>query len=76
MVNSFSDVIELFNGPAAFGRAIGISAGAAKQAKRRNRLAPEHFEATIRAAQHRGLKEVTAKRLAELAAQHRRGAAQ
>lgn len=75
MVNSFSEVIERFNGPAAFARAVGMSAGAAKQAKRRDSLSAEWFAATARAAQDRGLREITVKRLAELAEQKRTQAA-
>lgn len=67
MVNTFSDVIERFDGPAAFAREVGMSAGAAKQAKRRDSIAAEWFAATARAAQRRGLKEITIKRLAEIA---------
>ena len=71
MVNSFSDVIAKFNGPAAFGRAIGMNREAAKQANRRNSLSADWFAATARAAQERGLREITVKKLADLAEQRR-----
>jgi len=67
MVNSISEVIEKFGGPADFGRAVGMSAGAAKQAKRRDSLAAEWFAATARAAHERGFRDITEARLAQLA---------
>lgn len=67
MISSFSDVIESFDGPAAFAREVGMTSGAAKQAKRRDSLAAEWFSATARAASRKGLHEITEKRLAEIA---------
>lgn len=75
MVSSFTDVIDVFDGPAAFARAVGMSAGAAKQARRRDSLAAEWFSATARAAHDRGLSEITEKRLAEIAEAKRTGLA-
>lgn len=72
MVNSFAEVIDAFNGPAAFGRTVGMLPNAAKQAKRRNSLSPQYFAATAQAAQDRGLREITLKRLVELAEVRRR----
>jgi hypothetical protein len=69
MVNSFSELIDRFGGPAAFGRAIGMTPNAAKQAKRRDSLAAERFGATIRAAEANGFHDITAERLVELAEQ-------
>lgn len=71
MVQSFKDVIEAFGGPAKFGRAVGMTPGAAKQAGRRDSLAAEWFSATARAAHGIGRKEITEKRLAEIAEQRR-----
>lgn len=74
MVNSFADVIERFNGPAAFAREVGMTPGAAKQAKRRDSLSAEWFAATASAAQRKGLSEITLDRLAELAQRRRQAA--
>lgn len=71
MVQSFKDVIEKFGGPAKFGRAVGMSPGAAKQAGRRDSLAAEWFSATARAASDLGHGDITEKRLAEIAEQRR-----
>lgn len=67
MITSFTDVIKSFDGPAAFAREVGMTAGAAKQANRRDSLAAEWFSATARAAKRRGIAEITEKRLAEIA---------
>lgn len=74
MIQTFSDVIDRFEGPAKFARAVGMNPGAAKQAKRRNSLSSEWFAATVRAAQERGLTEITADRLLEIAEQRRSAA--
>lgn len=71
MVQSFKDVITKFGGPAKFGRAVGMSPGAAKQAGRRDSLAAEWFSATARAAVDLGHGDITEKRLAEIAEQRR-----
>lgn len=75
MVNSFKDVITVLGGPAKFGRLTGMTAGAAKQAQRRDSIAAEWFTATARAAQDSGLAEITEARLAELAEVKRTGIA-
>ena len=71
MVQSFKDIIEKFGGPSMFGRAVGMTPGAAKQAGRRDSIAAEWFSATARAAHERGFGEITEARLAELAEQRR-----
>lgn len=71
MVQSFKHVIQIFGGPAEFGRAVGMTPGAAKQAGRRDSLAAEWFSAIARAAQERGHSDITEARLAELAEQRR-----
>jgi len=71
MVNSFSELIDLFGGPAKFGRAVGMTPGAAKQARRRDSLAVEWFAAAARAAQDRQIPGVTMKRLVEMAAERK-----
>ena len=55
MLHSFKDVIDKFDGPAEFARAVGMTAGAAKQARRRNSISADWFAATARAAKERGL---------------------
>lgn len=50
MVYSFAEVIDVFGGPTAFARAVGMSPGAAKQARRRNRIGADWFAATAMAA--------------------------
>jgi hypothetical protein len=37
-MQSFSQIIDLFGGPADFARAVGMTPGAAKQAKRRDSI--------------------------------------
>lgn len=68
MINSFAELIEKFGGPAKFGRAVGMTPGAAKQAKRRDSVAVEYFPAVAKAAQDREIQGVTVKKLVELAA--------
>jgi hypothetical protein len=75
MLHSFSQVIDQFGGPAAYAREVGMTAGAAKQAKRRDSLAAEWFAATARAAHERGLRDITEKTLAEIAERRRLDAA-
>jgi hypothetical protein len=75
MVKSFSEVIDRFNGPAAFGHAVGMKPNAAKQARRRNSIAPARFPDVARAAQERGLHDITVDRLFEIAAERRDAAA-
>jgi hypothetical protein len=66
MLHSFSEVIDIFGGPAAYAREVGMSPGAAKQAKRRNSVAPRWWSATEAAAQKRQL-PLTVATLAEMA---------
>lgn len=75
MISSFSEIISALGGPAAFGRAVQMTPGAAKQSQRRDSIAPEWWGATIRAAQEAGLEGVTERRLIELAEQKRTGVA-
>ncbi len=67
MLHSFSQVIDLFGGPAAFAREVGMTPGAAKQARRRDSLNAEWFAPTARAAQKRGLPGVDEVVLAAIA---------
>jgi len=67
MPNSFADVIDLFGGPAAYARAVGMTPGAAKQAKRRNSISAEWFTATAQAAKLARISSVDERTLAALA---------
>lgn len=67
MPNSFADVIELFGGPAAFARAVGMTPGAAKQAKRRNSISAEWFTVTAQAARLAKISSVDERVLSALA---------
>lgn len=71
MLQSFSEIIEQFGGPAAFAREVGMTPGAAKQAQRRGSLAAEWFAPTARAARRLGVVGITEKTLAELAERRR-----
>jgi hypothetical protein len=69
-MQSFAQIIDLFGGPADFARAVGMTAGAAKQAKRRDSLSGEWFAATARAAAANDI-SVTVEVLADLAERKR-----
>jgi hypothetical protein len=69
-MQSFSQIIDLFGGPADFARAVGMTPGAAKQAKRRDSINAEWFASTARAAAANDL-PVTVETLAELAERKR-----
>lgn len=71
MLQSFASVIDSFEGPASFARAVGMTPGAAKQARRRDSLAAEWFSATARAARQKGLPHITETALADLAEKRR-----
>jgi hypothetical protein len=68
MPQSFVEIIDRFGGPAAFAREVGMSSGAAKQARRRRSLSAKWFDATVAAARVRGFKDITPATLAKLAA--------
>jgi hypothetical protein len=67
MHTSFAEVIDRFGGPAAFAREVGMTPGAAKQAKRRNSIAPHWYVATAEAARRLGIAEVNEIALAQIA---------
>lgn len=71
MIQSFTEVIEKFDGPAAFAKAVGMTPGAAKQAKRRNSISAEWFAAIDSAAKRKGLSEISLRTLADLAEKKR-----
>lgn len=81
-MQSFADIIDLFDGPAAFGREIGMDPNTAKQAKRRDSISPRWFAATARAARRRAdagevkFRAIDERLLAELAEAKRAGARQ
>ena len=68
MLQSFSDVIEAFGGPAAFAREVGMSPGAAKQARRRSSIGARWFAPTVAAAKRLKLAGITEASLSALAA--------
>lgn len=67
MSASFADVIDAFGGPAAFAREVGMTAGAAKQARRRDSLSARWFGPTAEAAKKRGLAHITERQLSAIA---------
>lgn len=69
-MESFSQIIDLFGGPAEYARAVGMSPGAAKQARRRDSISAEWFASTARAAAANDL-PVTVDVLAGLAERRR-----
>lgn len=69
MVNSFQDVIDGFGGVSKFAAAVGMKPNTAKMARARNKLSDRWFAPTVAAAQERGLAEITADRLIQLAAE-------
>tara|TARA_R110000868_G_scaffold177859_2_gene417017 strand:+ start:671 stop:892 length:222 start_codon:yes stop_codon:yes gene_type:complete len=71
MISSFSDVINALGGTAKFARAIGMKANTAKMAKSRDSIAPEWWMAVAAAANEAGRYDISAERLAELAAERR-----
>jgi hypothetical protein len=68
MAHSFVEIIDKFGGPAAFAREVGMTAGAAKQAKRRGSIGSRWFAPTVQAAERCGFDDITYERLSELAA--------
>lgn len=70
MPHSFSDVIDLFGGPAAYARATGMPGASAKQSKLRDSISSSWFTATAKAAKANGL-PVDEKVLSKLAERRR-----
>lgn len=66
MVETVGQLIDLFGGPAAYAREVGMTPGAAKQAKRRNSLNARWFTPTVQAAE-RLQKPITLETLADIA---------
>jgi hypothetical protein len=67
MPNSFADVIDAFGGPAAFAREVGMTPGAAKQARRRSSISARWFGPTVDAAKRLGKPGISYSTLAALA---------
>lgn len=63
---TFRDVIALWPGVGEFADDIGTSYNTAKQMRRRNSIAPEHWPAVAAAAESRGYPEVTVEFLTRL----------
>ena len=68
MHRTFADVIDAFGGPAAFAREVGMSPGAAKQARRRSSIGARWFAPTVAAARRLKMEGITEVSLAALAA--------
>lgn len=56
--NSFSDLISHWDRIADFARDVGCGYEAARQMKRRDSIAPEHWGAVVEACEKRGLRGV------------------
>ena len=74
-MNSILDIIARFGGATQFAREVGMSVGAAKQARRRDSIPAEWFSAIARAAEVRGFHDVTEATLAQIAERRRLGRA-
>lgn len=74
-MNTFTDIIEAFGGPAEFGRAIGIKPGHAGSMKTRDSIPDEYWLATVGAAELREIDGVTLEVLASISAKRREAAA-
>lgn len=74
-MDTFSDIITAFGGPAAFGRAIGIKPGHAGAMKTRDSIPDQYWTATVEAADAHGIDDVTLENLARISAKRREVAA-
>ena len=70
-MTSFVPIIERFGSVPDFARAIGMTVGAAKQARRRDSIPAEWFSAVSRAAVALGLDGINEAILSEIAEQRR-----
>lgn len=71
-MQSFSDIIDAFGGPAPFGKAIKISDSHARTMKARDSIPPEHWSRVVGAAAERSIDGVTFERLTELRSRPRK----
>jgi hypothetical protein len=62
-MTTFASIFDAFGGPAALGRALGISTEHAVQMRRRNSIPPEHWPALVEAARRDGVAGVTTEAL-------------
>lgn len=69
---SIAGIFDVFGGPSAFAKAIGVGVSTASEMKRRGRIPAEYWRDLIRAARRRGRPEVTAELLVELHARDTR----
>jgi hypothetical protein len=60
---TFSSIFDAFGGPAALGRALGITTEHAVQMRRRNSIPPEHWPALVEIAQREGMQGITTEAL-------------
>lgn len=66
-MDSFAQIIDAFGGPGAFAEAIGIPDSHARAMKTRNSIPDGYWLRAARAAEVRGLSDVTLERFAILA---------
>lgn len=70
-MSSFRPIIDRFGNVPTFAREIGMTVGAAKQARKRDSISSEWFSAVVRAAARHGFSDITEARLAIIAEQRR-----
>lgn len=68
-MRTFDDVFKAFGGPASYAEAIGIKVFHARTMKQRGSIPPAYWSETVKAAESRGLSDVTLDGLAEAAAE-------
>ena len=66
-METFSDIIGSFGGPAKFAEAINIKGFHAQTMKARDSIPPAYWADTVAEAQKRGIEGVTLEKLAEIA---------
>lgn len=66
-MRTFDDIFKAFGGPASYAKAIGIQVFHARTMKQRGSIPPAYWSDTVKAAEERGLTDVTLESLAEAA---------
>ena len=69
---TFRELIDSYGLP-GFAADIGVAENTAKQMRKRNSVAPEYWDAWVKAARRRGRQDITYERLAQIAARRRSG---
>lgn len=70
-MDTFADIINGIGGPAAFGRAIGITTERAAEMRRRGSIPPEYWPQVVTASSGTKAEGVTIERLAAMRAERR-----